>query len=120
MQSAGLLENEIDLHPTRLPIVLQVRLTPSMDQTFENLTGHPAFEQRTAEGVTAQLIGVPDAEETARDAGVDEVELRRLDDLLADVSMPRGEEGGDEARLKKAEPRPRCVVRNTGVTAEGR
>ena len=53
MQSAGLLENEIDLHSTRFPIVLQVRLPPTMDQAFENLTGHPALEQRTAEGVTA-------------------------------------------------------------------
>lgn len=120
MKRAALLDDEVDLDPARLAVVLHVRLPASMQQPFEDLTGHPAFEQRAAKGVSAQLIGIPDPEETACDAGIDEVKLRRFDDLLPDISMPRRNEGGDETRLQETQPRPRRIVRDAGISAEGR
>lgn len=72
MKRAGLLHDDIDLDSPRLPVMLEIGLPPPMKQRFQDLSGYPAFKQRTPKRVTAKLIRVPNAEKTASHAGIDE------------------------------------------------
>ncbi len=115
-----MLHDDIDLQSARLAVMLQIRLLPAVEKALEDLCRNPALEKRTTKRVAAQLIRVANSEKAAGQPAVEKMKLWRLDELFADLSMPGRSGDAEEARLEDAQPRPCRVVRNAGISAEGR
>ena len=115
-----LLQNEIDLESLGIAEVVEARLQAAMNTRLTNLRRHPALEDRAPQGMVAELPRLGDPEQVAGQPGVEEVELRGLDGLLANVAVPRRQPVADEAGLQDRDPGARGVVGDAGVAAEAR
>ena len=87
---------------------------------LEHFHHHGILEQRAVKRMSAQLPGVFDADEVARQPDIVEVKLGCLDQPLADVGVKRREPEHDIARLQDREPVACCGVGHTGIRAKGR
>jgi hypothetical protein len=63
MQSPGLFREDVDLDAARLAIVLQVGTASAVYERLHDLAGDPALEERAAQRMRAQMIGIANAEQ---------------------------------------------------------
>lgn len=112
------IQNEVDFDAALLAQVEERGRLPAMDARLVDLRRDPGLEDRAAQRVVDELIRGADAQEVAREPGVEEVQLGGLDHLGGDAAMPGGQAKDQEARLEDRQPRPGGVVRDAGVGGE--
>ncbi len=121
LQPAGLvLAHDVYLASGVVAPEMDVGRAPGVETCLDQFRHHERLEQRPALGVHRHARGVSQAEKVRGEPGVEEVELRRLDEALAEVAVIRPEQRDQVARFEDGQPLARRHVRDAAVGAEGR
>lgn len=94
------LDDEIDFGAFAVAEERECRRQPWMHSRLQHLRGDPTLEDRAAQGVLAQLICGPDAEPVSDHAGIEEVELRGLDQSFPEVGVQGRQSPADVSGLQ--------------------
>lgn len=114
------LHDDVHFGAMSVPIERNRRGESPVDARLADLRGDLRFEDRAAQWMVGQLLRRTNAEQEACEAGVEEVEFRRLDETLRHVRVQRRELPRDVPRIEDREPRLRRVVRDARVRTERR
>ena len=103
-EAVGPLDDEVGFDAVPVAVVEETAGHTVVHSLLQDLRDDPGLEDRSPEGMGAELVRSADAQQPADQAAVVEVELRELDEPLAEVRVERLESEGDEARFQNAEP----------------
>ena len=119
LQASVHLEHQIRFQPVVVAPEIQIRRQPCVEAGFQELTYHPRLEHRAAQRMQTQGSGVADAQQPARQAGIDEVQLGRLDQPLAEIAVVGWQQEHQIAGLQHRQPGACGVVGDTRLAGQG-
>ncbi len=114
------IDHQIDLATPVVAPVVQAGHDTAIDVGLAHFGGDPRLEQRTSQGVVAQLVGGTNGEQSAGEAAVEEVELGRFDNAFSEVAVQRWQALNEVASFEYGEPGPRRVMRDAYTAAQAR
>ena len=97
---------------------MDVGFLAPMQPRLEQFRQDEGLEHGAAGGVRAKLVRRSNAQQMAEQPGVEEVQLRRLDEPLAEVAVMRAEPHDEKAGLQARQPAARGRMRDAGVARQ--
>src|SRR5690606_1816446 len=98
------LDEQVHLVALLVSEIERLVLHASSDQLLLHFARDPRFEDGAAKRVREKLFGVANTEQKAKQPAVPEVQLRSLDEALAQVAIEGPQRIGDERGFEDREP----------------
>ena len=117
-QPAGSFDQQINLVPGTVAPEVEVQRQAAVEPAFEKFGNNPVLEQCAAQRVRFELFRCADCQQPTRQPGIVKIEFRGLDDAFVEVAVMGLEHKNHKTRFQDGQPRPRSVVRDTGLGPE--